>query len=73
MIKKEKLVAKLRVMFSERRKIVLLDSILLLRAIVTSIRIFRRKFAIYSPYAIVSNRILAVLFQWNIIQYTSSI
>jgi len=73
MIKKEKLVAKLRVMFSERRKIVLLDSILLLGAIVTSIRIFRRKFAIYSAYAIVSNRILAVLFQWNIIQCTSSI
>jgi hypothetical protein len=39
MIKKEKLVAKLGVMFSERKKIVLLDSISLLGTIVTSIRI----------------------------------
>jgi hypothetical protein len=39
MIKKEKRVAKLGVMFSERKKIVLLDSISLLGTIVTSIRI----------------------------------
>jgi hypothetical protein len=63
MIKKVKLVAKLGVMFSGRKKIVLLDSILLLGTMVTSIRIFRRKFAIYSPNVIVSSRISAVLFQ----------